>query len=315
MEKGEKVVVVDNLFRGYKKPIEVLQEKFIPENLVFYQGGLGVKTFVKKVLNKENPEAALHFAALCLVNESMENPGLYFRNNVLGTLNLLEAMIEGKINRLVFSSTCAVYGEAQYLPVDENHPLNPTNPYGESKLVAEKMIKWFGQIYGLRYAILRYFNVAGAASDGLIGDSKKPSQLLVQNAVRGALGIEEFKLTCPKVETPDGTPIRDYINIEDLIEAHLAALKFLEEKKESQIFNLGTGRGNSVLEIVKAVQKATGKSFPVKRGEARQGEYAQIYADNTKAKSLLSWEPKKSLEETINSLVLWYRKHPKGWEY
>ena len=315
LEKGEKVVVVDNLFRGYKKPIEVLQEKFSPENLVFYQGDLGDKPFIQEVLKKEKPTGVLHFAALCLVNESMENPGLYFRNNVLGTLNLLEAMVEEKIDRLVFSSTCAVYGEAQYLPVDENHPLNPTNPYGESKLVAEKMIKWFGQIYGLRYAVLRYFNVAGAASDGLIGDSKKPSQLLVQNAVRGALGIEEFKLTCPKVETPDGTPIRDYINIEDLIEAHLAALKFLEEKKESQIFNLGTGRGNSVLEIVKTVQKVTGKSFPVKEGEARKGEYAQIYADNTKAKSLLSWEPKRSLEQTISSLVLWYQKHPRGWEY
>jgi len=314
LEKNYEVVVFDSLKRGWKEPIDVLKKKY--SSLDFYKGDLKIFSQINKVFEKEKITGVLHFAALCLVNESMEKPADYFENNVFGTLNLLKAMHRHQILRLIFSSTCAVYGENQYLPVDEKHPVNPGNPYGESKRMAELEIKWFGQLFDLKYIIFRYFNVAGASKDGLIGDSKKPSQLLVQNAVRGALKIAPFKLTCPKVNTPDGTPIRDYVNVEDLAMAHIKALDYLAEKdSKSDIFNLGTGKGNSVLEIVKKVQEIIGVKFPIKQAKARKGEWAEVYANNTKAKEALGWRPQRNLAQTINSLVRWYKKHPQGWNY
>lgn len=315
LEKNEKVAVLDNLHRGYKQPIEVLQDKYGKENLEFFKVDLKNKGELEKVLNQIKPDGVMHFAALCLVNESMEKPEMYFENNVLGSLNLLEMMKKYEIKNLVFSSTCAVYGESQYLPVDEKHPLSPINPYGESKLMVEKIIGWFGKAHDLKSVIFRYFNVAGASSEGIIGDSKRPSQLLVQNAVRGALGIEPFKLTCPKVDTPDGTPIRDYINVEDLAAAHAAAMEYLRRGGDSEIFNLGTGSGSSVLEVVNQVQEITGKKFEIQQGEARKGEYAEVYADIGKAKKILGWEPKKTIRDSVETLAKWYKSHPRGWEY
>ncbi len=284
LENNYQVVVIDNLSRGYKQVIEVLQKKHGKKNLVFYKADLLDFEKINEILKKEKPVGIMHFAALCLVPESMEKPEEYYRNNVCGSLNLLSAMIQNKISNLVFSSTCAVYGESQYLPVDEKHPKFPTNPYGDSKLMVEKMIDWFSQIHQLNYVILRYFNVAGSASDGTIGDSKRPSVLLVQNAVRGALKLTPFKLTYSKMKTKDGSPVRDYINIEDLAKAHLKSLKYLLNKKKSNVFNLGTGKGNSVLEIVNQVQNITNTKFPLTQGKPRQGEYAEIYANINKAK-------------------------------
>lgn len=315
LENKIPVVVIDNLYRGYRQPIELLQKKFGPENLKFYQADLKDLDLINQIFKKQSPQAVMHFAALCLVNESVEKPEKYFENNVHGSLNLLKAMVESKVDNLVFSSTCAVYGESRYLPVDEKHPLSPVNPYGESKLAAERTIQWFGNTYGLNYIILRYFNVSGAASDGSIGDSKKPSQLLIQNAVRSALGIEPFKLTCPRVKTKDNTPIRDYINVEDLAEAHLVALNYLRRSNKSDVFNLGTGKGYSVLEIIDQVQKIIGKKFSLKKGKTCQGEYAQIYADIRKAKKILGWQPKRTLKDTVLSLVKWYQNHPHGWGF
>jgi UDP-glucose 4-epimerase len=315
LENGEKVMVIDNLYRGYKQAIETLQEKYGQDNLLFFKADLRNFAEIDEIISKTKPEAAMHFAALCLVNESMEKPTEYFENNVGGTINLLKSLEKNEVKYLVFSSTCAVYGESQYLPVDEKHPTNPVNPYGESKLISEKIIKWESELKGLKYVVMRYFNVSGASSDGLIGDSKRPSQLLMQNAVRGALGIEEFKLTCPKVDTKDGTPIRDYIDVEDLVAAHVQALNYLKNGGDSEVFNLGTGKGNSVLEIVEAVKKSTGVNFPMTQGDARKGEYAEIYANNEKAKKILNWTPRKSLAQGVESLVKWYKKHPKGWDY
>jgi len=314
LEKRYQVVVVDNLCRGYLQPIVVLQKKFGLSNLKFYQTDLRNEEELIKVFIREKPKAVLHFAALCLVNESVEKPEKYFENNVCGSLNLLKAMILQKTKYLVFSSTCAVYGESRYLPVDEKHPLSPTSPYGESKLIIEKMIRWIGEKHGIKHVILRYFNVSGASSDGTIGDSKKPSQLLIQNAVRGSLKIEPFKLLCPKVKTRDGTPIRDYVNVEDLVEAHLAALKYLKKENKSDLFNLGTGQGNSVLEIIKQVQEITGVNFVINKGRVRKGEYAAVYADIKKAKNKLGWEAKRTIKDSVNSLVKWYQKHPNGWD-
>src|SRR3990167_11422695 len=180
--------------------------------------------------------------------------------------------------------------------------------------MSEKMIDWLSKEYGFNYVILRYFNVCGATDDGTIGDSKHPSPHLMQNAVRGALGIEPFQLTCGKFDTPDGTPIRDYVNVVDLNEAHILALNYLLNGGKSEVINLGTGDGNSVMEIIKKVEEATGKKIEVKQGEARKGEYAKMIASTEKAKSILKWSPHHSLQESVKTLVAWYTKHPHGWE-
>jgi len=313
LKNGYTVVGIDNFQTGYQQPIELLKKKY--SNFVFYEKDL--KEELSCVFEKEKDIAvAVHYAASCIVDESMKNPQKYFFNNVSGSLNLLNTMIKFNVKKIVFSSTCAVYGETQYTPVDENHPTNPINPYGESKRMVEKIIEWYGKLLGLNYFILRYFNVCGASDDGEIGDSKRPSVLLVQNAVRGALGIEKFYLTCPKVKTPDGTPIRDYINVVDLNEAHLLAVeKLLENKDIFEVINLGTGTGNSVLEIVERVEKITGKKIERLFGNTRVGEYAKIYASIEKAKKVLGWRPKRTIKDSVRSLIAWYKKHPNGWEY
>lgn len=314
LKNGFKVVAVDNFSTGYKQPLEFLQKKFGQDKLAVYKAGLSGD--LAKIFSQEkNIAAVVHFAASCKVGESMENPQKYFANNTCGTQNLLSTMADFGINNIVFSSTCAVYGEAQYVPVDEGHPTSPANPYGESKLMVEKMLSWYERLKGLNYVILRYFNVCGASSDGLIGDSKKPSVLLVQNAVRGALGVEPFYLTCPEVDTADKTPIRDYINVEDLGLAHLKALEYLLQGGKSEVVNLGTGKGNSVLEIVKKVQQATGVKFDIQKSAPRQGEYAVMVASIKKAKKVLGWTPQRSIDDSINSLLVWYKTHPSGWDY
>ncbi len=307
------IVAIDNFSTGYEQPLIVLQQKFGKEKIRYYRHDL--RDDLSPIFSQEkNIQAVIHYAASCLVDESMKNPQKYFSNNVSGSLNLLNALIDNQIKNIVFSSTCAVYGEAQYVPLDEKHPTNPTNPYGESKRIVEKIIEWYGKLKGLNYIVLRYFNVCGASDDGLIGDSKKPSTLLVQNAVRGALNLEPFSLTCPTVDTSDRTPIRDYINVVDLNEAHLKALEYLFNQGKSEIINLGSGSGNSVLEIVGKVQSATQVKFDMKRSTPREGEYAKMIAKIDKAENLLSWRPKRKIEESVQSLILWYKNHPLGWE-
>ena len=314
LQNGFEVVVIDNYQTGYREPLEFLQKKFGSKKIRYFD--LDIRKPLKSLFQKEkNFDAVLHYAASCKVNESMEYPEKYFSNNVAGSQNLLAALIEHGVNKIVFSSTCAVYGETKYVPVDENHPINPTNPYGMSKRMVEQIVEWYGRLKNLNYVILRYFNVCGASDDGEIGDSKKPSVLLVQNAVRGALGIEPFSLTCPKVSTPDGTPIRDYINVVDLNEAHLAALNYLFKGGENTIINLGTGTGNSVLEVVSKVKEITGVKFGMRKGEERKGEYAKIYADVSKANEILGWCPTRSIENSVESLVKWYKKRPRGWKH
>ena len=313
LQKGYEVVVIDNFETGYREPLELLIKRFGEEKLRFYD--IDIKQNLDPIFKKEKDiDAVLHYAANCKVDESMENPGKYFRNNVYGSLNLLEALVKNDVNRIVFSSTCAVYGESKYIPIDEKHPRNPQNPYGESKKMVEDIFQWFGKLKGLKFVILRYFNVCGASDDGLVGDSKKPSVLLMQNAIRGALGIEPFYLTSPKFATPDGTSIRDYINVVDLNEAHIKALEYLFNGGENEIINLGTGKGNSVLEIIKTVQSITGVKFDLKKAESRRGEYAKMIADITKANKVLGWQPKRKIEDSVSSLVTWYKVHPSGWD-
>jgi UDP-glucose 4-epimerase len=312
LSKGYEVVGIDNFQTGYKEPLELLQKKYL-EKFRYYEADL--KGDISSIFEKENNiDAVIHYAASCLVDESVRDPGKYFVNNVSVTANLLSTMYKFNVKNIIFSSTCAIYGEAKYFPIDEKHPLNPTTPYGASKKMAEETIQWFEKIKGIKYHILRYFNVCGATDDGTIGDSKKPSSLLVQNAVRGALGIEKFFLTCPEVDTPDKTPIRDYIDVVDLNEAHLKALENLLTTKKSEIINLGTGAGNSVLEVVNQVKKLTGADISIEKANTRLGDDAKKIADISKAKAVLGWEPKRTIENSIKSLLVWYKNHPNGWE-
>ena len=313
LQKGYQIIAVDNFSTGYRRPLELLRNKYGADKLKVYE--LNLHEDLSELFYKEKDvQSVIHYAASCLVDESMSNPEKYFRNNILVTLNILENMTANNIKNLVFSSTAAVYGEAKRIPVDENHSSEPVNVYGESKLMAEKIIHWYGKVKRIQYCILRYFNVCAASDDGLIGDSKKPSSLMVQNAVRGALGIEPFYLTCPEVDTPDKTPIRDYINVVDLNEAHFAALDYLAKGGKSEIINLGTGNGNSVLEIVNKVQAVTGKKIDVKKTRPRKGDPARIVASIEKAGKVLGWKPKRSIEDSVKSLVTWYKANPKGWD-
>jgi len=311
LEKGYSVVVFDNLSRGYREAVKTLERY---GDVILEEGDLRDREQVQALFRKHEIDSVLHFAALCSVDESMRDPAQYFENNVLGTLHLLEAMRVFQVRDIIFSSTCAVYGEAEYLPVDEKHKTEPENPYGESKLMAERTIQWYAKLFGFRYVIFRYFNVCGASSDGEIGDSKKPSLLLVQNVVRGAMGIEPFRLTCQKVDTPDGTPIRDYVDVEDLAEAHLLGYKYINEDKKSIILNLGNGKGWSVKEILSAVENVFRVQIPISEGERRNGEYSKVYADTSKVRSVLSWTGKRTINESVDSLKRWYQKNPSGYE-
>lgn len=310
LEQGLPVVLLDNFSCGYREAAETLAQF---GDLVIEEADLLDRERIGEVFAKHDIGTVLHFAALCLVNESVEQPERYMRNNVEGTRHLLEAMVKAGVRDIIFSSTCAVYGETRTLPVDETHPTAPMNPYGDSKLAAEDLVRAFGREHGIRSVVFRYFNVCGASRDGVIGDSKKPSQLLMQNAVRGAMGIEPFTYTCGRVDTPDGTPIRDYIDVEDLVAAHFLGYEYLMRGGASELFNLGNGRGYSVKEIVSAVERIFGLMMEKSTGEPRKGEYPNIYADASKARAVLGFDPQKSLDQSIESLRKWYTGHPDGY--
>src|SRR5258708_11479411 len=245
LQNDYEVVALDNFSTGFKQPLELLQQKF-PNKLKTYQKD--TQNDLAKVFD-ENPDtlAIIHYAASLCVNESMKEPQKYFSNNVCGTQSLLSSALKCNIKNIIFSSTCATYGDVQKIRIEETEATNPTNVYGASKRMAEQILQWYGKLNGLKFVILRYFNVCGASDDGLIGDAKKPSIHLMQNAVRGALGLEEFFLTYASVNTPDKSPIRDYVNVVDLAQAHLSALNYLLEDGKNEIINIGTGSGKSVL--------------------------------------------------------------------
>ncbi len=315
LKNGFDVAVLDNFSRGYETPLVFLKDKYGSERLSWKNLDLTTDN-LEKFFEEVKPDAILHCAALCNVGESWENPALYFRNNIFGVQRLADAAIKTNIKNIVFSSTCAVYGDAQYLPIDEKHPLaNPSSPYGATKKMCEEILNWYAKVDLLNYVFLRYFNVTGASDDGEVGDSKNPSFHLIQNAIRGALGIDKFELNFAAVDTPDGSPIRDYLNVVDLANAHMRSLNYLlEDQGKNEVFNLGTGAGNSVLEIIKLVKERTGIDFQI--GEAasrRKGEADKMIADISKAKKILGWEPKHSLDDSIQTLVKWYKLHPKGW--
>lgn len=315
LDNGYQVVAVDSLARGFRQPMEFLQQKHGTDKLSFYP--IDIRTDIDEVFNKEpGIEAVMHYAAYCNVGESEKQPELYFDNNISATLALMQAMTKHGVKKLVFSSTCSLYGEPPTDTLDENLPVDPTShPYGESKYMAERIINWYGKIHGLKYVILRYFNVCGATDDGEIGDSKKPSFHLMQNAVRGAMGIAPFYLNFTPVNTPDGSPIRDYVNVVDLNNAHLLAVEALDRLDKPEIFNLGTGTGNSVLEIIHTVEELTGKKIETQEGERRKGDVSKAIASNEKITRMLGWKPTHSIADSVQSLITWYTKHPHGWDH
>ncbi|TEX92096.1 UDP-glucose 4-epimerase GalE [Campylobacter sp. US55] len=290
-------IVMDNLIYGHKQAIDK-RAKFIHADLL--------DTFsLTNVFKQEKIDALVHFAAFAYVGESVVNPAKYYQNNVVGTINLLNAMLENNIKDIVFSSTCATYGEPQYTPIDEKHPQNPINAYGRTKLMIEQVFADYEKAYGLRHISLRYFNAAGASNDGLIGESHEPETHLIPLVLKAIKGeIPAINIFGNDYDTEDGTCIRDYIHVEDLALAHRLALENLY--KFSGCINLGTGIGTSVKEIISAAEIVSGKKCPINYTPRREGDPARLYADNKKAKEILSWEAKYTdIKDIIKSAWDW----------
>lgn len=308
INQGYEVVVVDNLLTGHKEAIH--------KKAVFYEGDVRDAAFLRSVFKKETIEGVIHFAASSLVGESVEKPLKYFNNNVYGMQVLLEVMHEFGVNKIVFSSTAATYGEPKQSPITEELPTNPKNPYGESKLMMEKMMKWCDQAYGMKYVALRYFNVAGAKSDASIGEDHTPETHLVPIILQVALGQrKELKIFGDDYPTPDGTCIRDYVHVEDLIAAHILALEYLKEGNESNFFNLGSNNGYSVKEMLAAAREVTGKEIPAVIAPRRAGDPSTLVASSEKAKSILGWQPKyNDVKKIIETAWNWHVSHPNGYE-
>ncbi|MBR6127670.1 UDP-glucose 4-epimerase GalE [bacterium] len=300
---GYDIVVFDNLENGHIETIETLQKI---GNIKFEKGDLRNIEDIEKVFNKYKIDAVIHFAAFALVGESVTNPGKYYRNNAFGTLNLLDTMVKHGVKKIVFSSTCATYGEPKYTPIDEKHPQSPINPYGTSKLMVEMMMKEYDIAYGLKSIKLRYFNVAGCDSLSRVGEWHEPETHLIPNILKSTFGEgKTFKIFGNDYDTPDGTCIRDYVNVEDLAQAHRLALEYLNRENKSDVFNLGTEKGDSVKNVFDSCEKVLGQKIPVEVVERRAGDPAKLYADANKAKTVLGWKPAKTLENSIASAYEW----------
>ncbi len=296
VKKGYDCVVLDNLVCGHAEAVV---------SAPLEKADLMDKRSLKAVFDRYDIGAVVHFAAYSLVGESVADPQKYYRNNVVGTLNLLEEMLAHDVKKIVFSSTCATYGNPRYLPIDEKHPQAPINPYGQTKLTIENIFRDYAAAYGLKYIALRYFNAAGAASDGSIGESHNPESHLIPLVLKAIKGEREnIKIFGNDYDTPDGTCLRDYIHVDDLAAAHRQALEKLDEFCGA--VNLGTGIPTSVNEIVAAAQKVTGKQCPVVIEGRRAGDPARLFADNRKAQEVLGWTPQYTdTEEIIRTAWNW----------
>ena len=297
--RGEEVVIVDNLQTGHRGALH--------PQATFCEGDIRDAAALDRIFTERSIEAVIHFAANSLVGESMEQPLLYFNNNVYGMQVLLEAMVRHGVDKIVFSSTAAVYGEPKRVPIREDDETNPTNAYGETKLTMEKMMKWVSRASGVRYVSLRYFNAAGALPDGSIGEDHKTETHLIPLILQVPTGRRDhITVYGDDYLTPDGTCLRDYIHVVDLADAHMRALDYLRRGGESDIFNLGSGSGFSVKEMIAAAEKATGKAISVEIGARRAGE---------KARTVLGWQPQfTDVEEVIGTAWRWHAAHPHGYE-
>ena len=308
VEKGEQVVIVDNLQTGHRGALNPAAK--------FYEGDICDAAGLDKIFTENKIEAVIHFAANSLVGESMEKPLLYFNNNVYGMQVLLEAMVRHGVDKIVFSSTAATYGEPKRVPIHEDDETCPTNTYGETKLTMEKMMKWVSRANGVRYVSLRYFNAAGALPDGSIGEDHKTETHLIPLILQVPTGRRDhITVFGDDYPTPDGTCLRDYIHVVDLADAHVLALEYLRKGGASDIFNLGNGQGFSVKEMIAAAEKATGRSIKVEIGARRAGDPAQLIASSEKARTVLGWKPKfTDVEQVIGTAWKWHESHPHGYE-
>lgn len=304
LEAGKDIIIFDNLDTGHIETIETLENY---GNLIFIKGDLKNAKDICNVFKKYKITVVIHFAAYSQVAESMENPQKYFENNTSGSKKLLDAMIENNCKKIVFSSTAATYGEPKYTPIDENHPQEPINPYGESKLMVEKIMDDYDKAHDLKSVSLRYFNVAGADSKSRIGEWHEPETHLIPNVLK-ANESKVFEMYGEDYPTKDGTCVRDYINIDDLVNAHILALEYLQNGGKTNFFNIGTGYGNGVKEVFSTCEKVTGRTIPLKIMKKRDGDPAVLIACNKKAKEILNWTPKHSLEYTIISAYNWEQK-------
>ncbi|WML44365.1 UDP-glucose 4-epimerase GalE [Neobacillus sp. PS3-40] len=307
-DQGYEVVVIDNLQTGHEDAVH-------PEARL-YKGDIRSREFMHSVFEKENIEAIMHFAANSLVGESMVEPLKYFDNNVYGTQVVLEMMKEFGVKHIVFSSTAAVYGEQKVIPITEEALTLPTNTYGETKLAMEKMMAWCEKAFDLRYVALRYFNVASARSDGQIGEDHNPETHLIPVVLEAAIGKRPaVTIFGEDYDTQDGTCVRDYIHVEDLIDAHILALRYLQNGGESNVFNLGSSQGFSVREIVETANAVTGINIPVKMGERRAGDPSTLIASSEKAKQVLGWKPTRtSIHQIVDNAWSWHFQHPNGYQ-
>ncbi len=301
LDEGHEAIVFDNLGEGHRSAVD--------SRARFIQGDLTEREKIQATLSSTRPEAVMHFAASALVGESMRDPSKYFRNNISNGLNLLDAMVTTHVERIVFSSTCAIFGPPTRLPIDETAPPRPINPYGESKLAFERILRWYDQIHGLKFVSLRYFNAAGAT--GNFGEDHRLETHLIPNVLKVALGEKpHVEIYGTDYETPDGTCIRDYIHILDLARAHILAL----EAAKSEFYNLGTGGGSSVREVIAACRKITGRNIDTVEKPRRSGDPSRLIASSEKIKNELGWRPQfQSLDAIIESAWKWHQKFPHGY--
>lgn len=303
--KGEQIVILDDLFRGHREALD--------PTTPFYHGRVGDSALVGRIVKEHEIEACVHFAALAFVGESVEQPAKYFENNVQQGVAFLSSLLAGGVRRFVFSSTCATYGEPEKMPISEDFPQWPTNPYGWTKLVLERVLASYDSAYGLKFVALRYFNAAGASE--LRGEHHEPESHLVPNVLAVAMRSRpEVAVFGKDYPTPDGTCIRDYVHVVDLADAHILALEHLRRGGASDFLNLGTGHGYSVLEVIEAARKVTGHPIPMKIEARRAGDPPSLVADASKAKKILGWSPTQSdLLSILRSDWEWRRQHPQGY--
>jgi len=302
LDDGHNVTVFDNLTEGHRRAVDPRAH--------FIEGDLADRSAIEAALSNSQPEAVMHFAASALVSESMAQPSKYFRNNIANGLNLLDAMVAAGVNKIVFSSTCAIFGRPERQPMDENLPTGPINPYGESKLAFERILRWYDEIHGLKFVSLRYFNAAGASAR--FGEDHRRETHLIPNVLKVALGQKpSVEVYGTDYETPDGTCIRDYIHIVDLARAHILAL----DSAKSEFYNLGTGGGTSVREVIDVARKVAGRSIETVERSRRPGDPPRLVATSEKIKRDLRWNPQfQSLEAIIESAWKWHQRFPRGYE-
>ena len=309
IEKGEKTIVVDSLVTGHRQAVN--------KDAKFYQGDIADKDFMRQVF-KENSDidAVIHFAAYSLVAESMKKPLKYFDNNTAGMVKLLDVMNEFSIDKIVFSSTAATYGIPEEVPIKETTPQNPINPYGESKLMMEKIMRWADKAYGIKFVPLRYFNVAGAKPDGSIGEDHMPETHLLPIVLQVAMGKrDKLQIFGDDYNTPDGTNIRDYVHPLDLADAHILAVDYLKAGNPSTAFNLGSSTGFSNREILEAARKVTNKEIPAEIAPRRGGDPDVLVASSTKAREVLGWKPQfDDISKIIETAWKWHTLHPEGYQ-